>query len=277
MPRDPIGKLYIGNLSSRTTERDLESEFSHFGPIANLTYKQTFAFVEFEDVRDADDAIRDMNGQNFDGSKLIVQFAKGPRDGAKAGKGGGGGRGGGFRVRVEGLDDRVSWQDLKDFARSAGDVAFTNIWTESGRAVGVIEYTRSSDRDEALDTLDGKIIDKHGCTVKLILDKSNEKRLSLSRSPRRGGSYSPDRRSGRSPPPRRRSPPRRPSGKDSRSKSRSRSGGRQKTKGKKSRSDSRDRKTDKRKRSVSPHESKKKEKSRRSRSYSRSRSRSRNR
>ncbi|CBI32649.3 unnamed protein product, partial [Vitis vinifera] len=45
--------------------------------------KHDFAFVEFSDPRDADDARYNLNGRDFDGSRIIVEFAKGgPRGGS---------------------------------------------------------------------------------------------------------------------------------------------------------------------------------------------------
>lgn len=43
---------------SRTRERDLEYEFDRYGRIYRVDLKNGFAFVEFEDSRDADDAVR---------------------------------------------------------------------------------------------------------------------------------------------------------------------------------------------------------------------------
>jgi hypothetical protein len=45
-----------------------------------------------------------------------------------------------LRLSATGLDSRVSWQDLKDWAREAGDVTFTNVFVKDGQTVGVIEY-----------------------------------------------------------------------------------------------------------------------------------------
>ncbi|KAG2730082.1 hypothetical protein I3843_01G271300 [Carya illinoinensis] len=39
--------------------------------------KRDFAFVEFSDPRDAEDAVYGLNGRDIDGSRLIVEFAKG--------------------------------------------------------------------------------------------------------------------------------------------------------------------------------------------------------
>ncbi|MCO5572727.1 hypothetical protein L7F22_026486 [Adiantum nelumboides] len=73
-------RLYVGHISSRTRTRDLEDLFSKYGRIRDVDMKQDFAFVDFFDSRDADDARHYLNGRNFDGSRIAVEFAKrGPR------------------------------------------------------------------------------------------------------------------------------------------------------------------------------------------------------
>ncbi|XP_022742361.1 serine/arginine-rich splicing factor RS2Z32-like isoform X1 [Durio zibethinus] len=70
-------RLYVGHLSSRTRSRDLEDMFSRYGRIRDVDMKRDYAFVEFSDPRDADDARYALNGQDLDGSRIIVEFAKG--------------------------------------------------------------------------------------------------------------------------------------------------------------------------------------------------------
>ncbi|XVF75448.1 hypothetical protein PTKIN_Ptkin13bG0189700 [Pterospermum kingtungense] len=70
-------RLYVGHLSSRTRSRDLEDTFSKYGRIRDVDMKRDYAFVEFSDPRDADDARYALNGRDLDGSRIIVEFAKG--------------------------------------------------------------------------------------------------------------------------------------------------------------------------------------------------------
>ncbi|MCO5582658.1 hypothetical protein L7F22_036556 [Adiantum nelumboides] len=81
-------RLYVGHISSRTRTRDLEALFSKYGRVREVDMKQDFAFVNFSDSRDADEARHFLNGRNFDGSRIVVEFAKG---GPQRGGGGGGG------------------------------------------------------------------------------------------------------------------------------------------------------------------------------------------
>lgn len=67
---------------------------------------------EFEDPRDAEYAVRRMDGADVDGRRIIVEYARSRGPGA-GGRGGGMGGTGENRVLVYGLGDRTSWQDLK--------------------------------------------------------------------------------------------------------------------------------------------------------------------
>ncbi|GFY81791.1 SER/ARG-rich protein 34A [Actinidia rufa] len=101
-----------------------------------------YCFVEFENARDAEDAIRGRDGYNFDGCRLRVELAHGGRGPPPASerRGGYGGSSGGrhgisrhseYRVIVRGLPSSASWQDLKDHMRKAGDVTFAEVSRDS--------------------------------------------------------------------------------------------------------------------------------------------------
>ncbi|KHG18036.1 Serine/arginine-rich splicing factor 4 [Gossypium arboreum] len=47
--------------------------------VRDVDMKRDYAFVEFSDPRDADDARYALNGRDLDGSRMIVEFAKGRR------------------------------------------------------------------------------------------------------------------------------------------------------------------------------------------------------
>ncbi|KAJ6406653.1 hypothetical protein OIU84_010211 [Salix udensis] len=76
-------RLYVGHLASRTRSRDLEHLFSKYGRVRDVDMKRDYAFVEFSDPRDADDARHYLDGKDFDGSRIIVEFAKGVPRGSR--------------------------------------------------------------------------------------------------------------------------------------------------------------------------------------------------
>ncbi|KAF5808646.1 putative RNA recognition motif domain, nucleotide-binding alpha-beta plait domain superfamily [Helianthus annuus] len=102
--------LYVGNLPGDIREREVEDLFYKYGPIAHIELKVPprppgYAFVEFEEARDADDAIGGRDGYDFDGHKLRVELAHGGRgsssykDRYSSHSSGCGGRGGGVSRR----------------------------------------------------------------------------------------------------------------------------------------------------------------------------------
>ncbi|KAF6733267.1 Serine/arginine-rich splicing factor 9 [Oryzias melastigma] len=216
------GRIYIGNLPIDVQERDIEDLFFKYGKIREIELKNNrgtipFAFIRFEDPRDADDAVYGRNGYVYGNSKLRVEY---PRStGGKPvpmGPGGAGPRGrfgpptrrSEFRVIVTGLPPTGSWQDLKDHMREAGDVCFADVQRDGE---GVVEFLRREDMEYALRRLDRTEFRSHqGETsyIRVFEDRgaSNWAR-SRSRS-RSRGRYSPPFYNRGSPPPRYQSPPR---------------------------------------------------------------------
>ncbi|KAI4302361.1 hypothetical protein MLD38_038115 [Melastoma candidum] len=70
-------RLYVGHLSSRTRTRDLEDLFARYGRVRAVDMKRDYAFVEYGDPRDADDARYGLDGREFKGSRIVVEFSKG--------------------------------------------------------------------------------------------------------------------------------------------------------------------------------------------------------
>lgn len=120
MSRRPGGqldcKVYVGDLDPRASEREVEEPFSRIGPLRNVWVARNppgFAFVEFEDPRDAQDACRHLDGTRIGTTRVKVELSNG-----KSRRGGGGGGGGGGRRR----DDRGRWspprRSFRDRSRS---------------------------------------------------------------------------------------------------------------------------------------------------------------
>jgi cold-inducible RNA-binding protein len=73
-------KLFVGNLSFKTTEQELEEAFSRSGKVVSVALpvdretgrKRGFGFVEMETQEEAEAAIRDFNGQTLGGRQIVV-------------------------------------------------------------------------------------------------------------------------------------------------------------------------------------------------------------
>jgi RNA recognition motif-containing protein len=104
-------KLYVGNLSFKTTGDDLREYFSQAGEVESASIiedretgrSRGFGFVEMATAEGAAAAIEQFNGKDLNGRNLTVNEARPKTDrgggggggGGRGGYGGGGGRGGG--------------------------------------------------------------------------------------------------------------------------------------------------------------------------------------
>uniref|UniRef100_A0A914WUB9 RRM domain-containing protein n=1 Tax=Plectus sambesii TaxID=2011161 RepID=A0A914WUB9_9BILA len=93
-------KVYIGGLPADATSQEVEDAFHRYGRIRKVWVARRppgFAFVEYEDNRDAEDAVRALDGTRICGVRARVELSHGRRrnqdgGGFRGGRGGGGRR-----------------------------------------------------------------------------------------------------------------------------------------------------------------------------------------
>ncbi|KAG5674545.1 hypothetical protein PVAND_004505 [Polypedilum vanderplanki] len=212
-------RVYVGGLPYGTRERDLEKFFKGYGRTRDILIKNGYGFVEFEDYRDADDAVYELNGKELLGERVVVEPARGTARGShrdryddRYGRRGGGGRYENsrnssrygpplrteYRLIVENLSSRVSWQDLKDYMRQAGEVTYADAHKQN-RNEGVVEFASAKDMKTAIEKLDDTEL--NGRRIRLVEDtrrngrgrggaRSSSSSRSRSRSRRRSRSRS---------------------------------------------------------------------------------------
>mmetsp|Transcript_65892 Transcript_65892/g.208536 ORF Transcript_65892/g.208536 Transcript_65892/m.208536 type:complete len:122 (-) Transcript_65892:36-401(-) len=72
--------IYVGNLPGDVREREIEDLFYKYGRIVEIDLKLPprppgYAFIEFSDERDAEDAVRGRDGYDFGGARIRVRAA----------------------------------------------------------------------------------------------------------------------------------------------------------------------------------------------------------
>ncbi|XP_060858325.1 serine-arginine protein 55-like [Metopolophium dirhodum] len=188
-------RVFVGGLSHCISERDLSRFFQKIGRVKDIAMKNGYAFVEFHNYRDVDDAVYELNGCQLNGKRVTVERARGTPRGSDVWRGL---RRGGdlspspprrprrdsrddrndrygppirtnYRLIVENLSSCVSWQDLKDFMRQAGEVTYADAHNQR-KNEGVVEFASYLDLKNALDKLDDTEL--NGRHVRLLEDRS---------------------------------------------------------------------------------------------------------
>ncbi|KAI9204752.1 uncharacterized protein BJ171DRAFT_503466 [Polychytrium aggregatum] len=162
--------LFVAGFGSGVSARDLGFEFERFGrlvrcdiPAPKPNQTNQYAFIEFEDPRDAEDAFHDLHGRSINGAVLNIQWARsGPQkswrfDGPPRDSG---------RDRPPRYDDRDPRRDPRDSGRDYRDPR---------------EDTRNRDRRDPREFRDGPAYRR---------ERSPPRSRDRSRSPR-GGPYPP--------------------------------------------------------------------------------------
>ena len=120
-------RLYVGNLSYQTTDKDLQELFGGFGEVAYAKVitrsdgrSKGFGFVEMGEEDHAKEAMEKLNQSTFMERTMVVneakeQEARPPRTGGYGGRDGGDGRGG--RGRSGGYSGRSGGDDLNSKLR----------------------------------------------------------------------------------------------------------------------------------------------------------------
>ncbi|WFD31923.1 hypothetical protein MSPP1_002965 [Malassezia sp. CBS 17886] len=168
-------RLYLGRLPPNVMREDITDLFRGLGRLVDVRVLSGFGFVEFDDARDAETAVRDFDGSDFMGERIAVEYAKQPlrRDDFGRGRddydrgGGYGGRSydsrppmrtgprrGQFRLAVFNLPSGTSWQDLKDVGREHGQITYSDI-NRSRPDEGVLEFDNREDYERALARIEG--------------------------------------------------------------------------------------------------------------------------
>ena len=100
-----------------------------------------------------------------------------------------------YALKVLNLSSRISWQDLKDLLRRAGEVCFAEAHTEA-RNEGRVELATSEDLERVVKRYQG--YDLNGRKIELVREKYKSRSRSRSRRRTRSPSRSRSRRRSRS-------------------------------------------------------------------------------
>ena len=89
-------KLYVGGLAYSVTDQELEEFFASQGKVVSAAVikdrdsgqSKGFGFVEMDDLKEGQNAIKNLNGQELNGRAIIVSQAR-PQEDRRTSNGGG--------------------------------------------------------------------------------------------------------------------------------------------------------------------------------------------
>uniref|UniRef100_A0A914H2Q2 non-specific serine/threonine protein kinase n=1 Tax=Globodera rostochiensis TaxID=31243 RepID=A0A914H2Q2_GLORO len=88
-------KVYVSNLPDDASSKELDDVFHKFGRVRKIRVERqppVYAYVEFEDIRDAENAVRSLDGTRICGVKARVELSTGRSRRDRDDRGSGGGR-----------------------------------------------------------------------------------------------------------------------------------------------------------------------------------------
>ncbi|TDH69194.1 hypothetical protein CCR75_002282 [Bremia lactucae] len=196
-----MARVYVGNLPENVRERDLTDRFERFGALVSINIKfpvrpPPFAHMNMKKMQVMHTRVicffahlvasnlmcQWEKSSTFAGSRIRVEISRGTTEPRP--------RGTQYRVKITGLPDAMSWQDLKDFLRKGGDVVHSDV---DHRGSGTASFATPDEMRRAIRKLDGA--DVNGERVRIRQADVGRH----SRSPSHSKSRSPPRRSSRHP------------------------------------------------------------------------------
>ena len=181
-------KVYVGNLPFDTSWQTLKDFMRLAGKVLHADVPQRddgkpkgFGLVEFENANFARRACETLNGAELDGRPLTVRMDKqASLDSTSGGYGSGAGYlqddrsgsggGGNTKVFVGNLSFDTSWQDLKDFMRSAGNVVHADVPQRpdgKSKGFGLVTFETAAAARRACQSLDNEELDGRQLQVRL--------------------------------------------------------------------------------------------------------------
>lgn len=192
-------QIWIGRLHEDSSESRIRRRFEEFGDVLSMQLRSTsrdvFCFVEYKNSRACEDAIREMNNREFDGSRIVVDWSnrnqkqmggrrsrsydrsrrrrsvsydrrrsrsrdrgdrrRQPRNTPAQGK---------YKCELENLPPEMTWMDLKNLARKmrgGNEVTFARTYEERGMPCGILEFESKAAMKDLIKHLDGKRINGH--------------------------------------------------------------------------------------------------------------------
>lgn len=164
--RSQVGNIFVGNIPPTHSTRDVFASFSQIGPVLSCKLikgsKRSHAYVHFREPADAEKAIASLNGQEFDGVKMVVQPFKSSAERASSRT---------FtNVYLRNFPPTYTAENIQDLFKPFGavDSFFIPVSKATGKLSGFAcaNFVKPQDAEKAVESLNGREIEGvklHSC------------------------------------------------------------------------------------------------------------------
>lgn len=185
-------QVYVGNLAWSVTSEALQDLCAGFGNIlhAEVAFgrdgrSRGYGLATFASAEDASACVDGLSGHMMDGRALRVhvdkprsEYSRGPRPqpvaqmaqhGEMAAPQPAGDMAPEYKVYVGNLPFSVTWQDLKDLARTYGDVGYADVAKDRAgrsRGFGIVNFCNIEDAYSCIENMNGLEVEGRELTVK---------------------------------------------------------------------------------------------------------------
>uniref|UniRef100_H3BE74 RNA-binding protein 14 n=1 Tax=Latimeria chalumnae TaxID=7897 RepID=H3BE74_LATCH len=162
-------KIFIGNLSSKTREKDVSVLFEPYGTVQSCAVLNQYAFVHMKEVEAGKRAVRELNGTELHGNALVVEESRRrPLNTVK--------------IFVGNISSAVTSKELEAEFRPFGKIVECDILKEFG-------FVHMENEEEAMNAIMAlNRTPLKGKTISVQLSTSNKKPFGSPGTPRNQGS-----------------------------------------------------------------------------------------
>uniref|UniRef100_A0A3B3VST7 RNA-binding protein 14 n=2 Tax=Poecilia TaxID=8080 RepID=A0A3B3VST7_9TELE len=130
-------KIFIGNLASETTAKELRELFEKYGKVSECDIVKNFGFVHMDNLSEAEEAIKNLHQTDLNGWRMNVEMSKGRTKSST-------------KLHVGNLSEEVTSEILRAKFEEFGPVVECDIV----RNYAFVHMEKLADAMEAIDKMD---------------------------------------------------------------------------------------------------------------------------
>ncbi|CAH0720563.1 unnamed protein product, partial [Brenthis ino] len=161
MPGAGTFKIFVGNLSDKTTDADLRPLFEKFGTVVECDIVRNYGFVHMENEQVGREAIQSLNGEIVHGQAIKIEAAKSRKAPSTPTT----------KIFVGNLTDKTRAPEVRELFQKFGTVVECDIV----RNYGFVHLDASGDVNEAIKELNGMMVDGQPMKVQLSTSRVRQR------------------------------------------------------------------------------------------------------